>query len=930
MKVAHFVIAVCVVVCAFCIAADAAKSAAGPVPFPSLINQRQLDHVEIGGAQPTAIRLQRQWVDPLSPSLNALGQEALGPARRQAQDTLRIVQLSAPFDAAMGEALKREGLRVVGTIPNGALIVAVPESRVDAVRMLDGVRWMGSYAPEYRLTERTLRARDSLAMLRGPDAIITIRAAFMPDVDADYLAAALSGFGEVLSLETLPGETIVDLNLPVSRLDDLATREWLIIAETVGPNELHNNLAADIVDARNMWVARGFYGSNEIIAVADSGLDIGVTNSAVHRDFQDGAGHTRVLAAQDFLGDGTSDPFSGHGTHVAGSVLGNGHLSGSNPTNNSFPAGAYAGMAPKAWLVFQAIGSNNAAVASSVYPPADLNALYQPAYTAGARIHQNSWGMNTFGDYSHVNARNTDLFCFNHPQMLICYSAGNAGVDAAVPSGVVDPGSVGLPGVAKNVLTVGATENNRPSETLTWGSGWPANFPNAPINADRVANNTNGMAAFSSRGPCSDGRIKPEIVAPGTFIASCKTHASTASLLWGDVPGNTNYAYSGGTSMSCPLVSGVAATFREYLRVNRGLMNPPAALLKAGLLCGAFDIAPGQYGGGATQEVYPAPNSVEGWGRLTLEDALYKGLNYEMLFWTNAFGGPNSVSTTVTLYDTSYPFKAILAWTDMPGSLLALNETYAWIGGGGLMNDLDLRVIDPLGRTNYPQAMNTRLDLFYYTNTSAQFYNSPVGMFEAEKCTAPAAPLTITRIYQVLYDTSGAGGSYGTYIWNPGAGGMPGTTLMAFTGTVAASGVGFKYRVLTISPGVTITGSTFFIGSQLLSANLCQLRDGGIGSAGSPRTYSTYSGPWTYDNDPDMWIHAYGTVSTGDHINTVEGVVINNPTGGTYRIIVSGVNVPYTPVHWGVAYSGGFVPEPFGALAVGALALLLARRRAMP
>jgi hypothetical protein len=59
-----------------------------------------------------------------------------------------------------------------------------------------------------------------------------------------------------------------------------------------------------------------------------------------------------------------------------------------------------------------------------------------------------------------------------------------------------------------------------------------------------------------------------------------------------------------------------------------------------------------------------------------------------------------------------------------------------------------------------------------------------------------------------------------------------------------------------------------------------------------------------------MWMHAYGTVSTGDHMNTVEGVIITNPPAGTYKVIVSGNNLPWPPVRFGLAMSGSLVPEP--------------------
>ena len=88
-----------------------------------------------------------------------------------------------------------------------------------------------------------------------------------------------------------------------------------------------------------------------------------------------------------------------------------------------------------------------------------MGTLFQQAYTAGARVHSNSWGGAAAGDYT-VDSVNTDTFVWSHRDMLISFSAGNEGVDAN-SDGVIDNDSTGSPATAKNVLTVGASENDR-------------------------------------------------------------------------------------------------------------------------------------------------------------------------------------------------------------------------------------------------------------------------------------------------------------------------------------------------------------------------------------------------------------------------------------------------------------------------------------
>src|SRR5690606_26607202 len=129
--------------------------------------------------------------------------------------------------------------------------------------------------------------------------------------------------------------------------------------------------------------------------------------------------------------------------------------------------------------------------------------------------------------------------------------------------------------------------------------------------------NENGMAAFSSRGPTLSGRLKPDIVGPGTNIVSTRNESTGTG--WGVY--DTYYLYMGGTSMSTPLVAGGSAIVREYFQSVHGVANPGAALVKGLLINGAVDMTPGQYGAGATQDVSRRPDNNQGWGRVDLADS---------------------------------------------------------------------------------------------------------------------------------------------------------------------------------------------------------------------------------------------------------------------------------------------------------------------
>jgi hypothetical protein len=239
-------------------------------------------------------------------------------------------------------------------------------------------------------------------------------------------------------------------------------------------------------------------------------------------------------------------------------------------------------------------------------------------------------------------------------------------------------------------LTVGASENY----WLTGGAQTKpkdsqrgkVNYPVAPINESTYSDNPNGIAPFSSRGPTTDGRLKPEIVAPGTNIVSLRSKVKGAEELWGVY--NSEYLYCGGTSMATPITAGAAAVVREILVKKVGLANPSAAILKNIMMLTATDLFPGQYGSGTpTQELkVRRPNVHEGYGRANVEAVLK--LDNALVLDEVLGVATGEVREMISIAGPNGKLYAQLTWTDAAGTPAAAKS---------LVNDLDLEVVSESG-----------------------------------------------------------------------------------------------------------------------------------------------------------------------------------------------------------------------------------------
>jgi len=639
-------------------------------------------------------------IDPAAPK-PTLAALSLDNATAKASDYL-VVQTKAPLDKAQRTALKNAGAEILEAVPGDAYVCHYAKTDLAKVRALPFVAWAEIYpkavkiAPSLRDLDPVPGGIAASAVMLHPEGKLdatkkTVRVVLHRNVSPKNAAKRIAQAAHVAPADVSVSGGAVRLTVKVRRLADLAALDEVRHIEEVFPRKLSNSVARQVLRVPSGNPVPGGEGKGEIVAVADTGFDKGST-SDVHPAFK---GRVKKLYA---LGrPGLKNDPDGHGTHVAGSVLGDGL---------SAKEGAVRGTAPKAKLVLQSVLDANGGLGGL---PDDLSDLFLPPYkTDKARIHTNSWGSTgNFGVYDQ-QATDLDRFVAGHRDMLICFAAGNEGVDRNA-DGQIDLNSVTPPGTAKNCLTVGASENNRPNQSLTYGQGWPTDFPAKPISTDKVADNPEGMVAFSSRGPTHDGRIKPDVVAPGTYVLSTRSRA-TQSEGWG-LSSDPLYMFDGGTSMATPLVAGCIANVRAYLRTTHKLKAPSAALLKAMVINGAHDLA-GQY---TASEAGVIPNNSEGFGRLDLQAVIGPyGVGETVTFFDEgkALDTGEAANQSVTVPAGGKLLKATLVWTDPPGE--------------GLQSDLDLIVTAagqerhgnmPAGSTNFDRTNN--VEQVTWTNVPA-------------------------------------------------------------------------------------------------------------------------------------------------------------------------------------------------------------------
>lgn len=357
--------------------------------------------------------------------------------------------------------------------------------------------------------------------------------------------------------------------------------------------------------------------------------------------------------------------------------------------------------------------------------PVSAVPLAEFVFGAGASLYNHSWNAYT-GAYEQLDmildesARSQSAHSFDFGTDGGSANKITGGASAATH--IVSAGNralhvVGSPGLAKNVITVGATETF--NQVVAFNPPPPPSNPCVGLGANE-ADNTHQMAAYNSSGTPS-GRLKPEFVAPGNRVYGPLSAARDPQVT-PDCPSldagcaravighESEFAVTRGTSFAAPVAAGVAALVRAWREGVPGGSAPSPALLKAILAVGAKSLVtyvePNgrccyehlDSGNNLTLTCWeecgnmgPAPDPVQGWGGISLERFFRSEDNYRFVEQGTESGSGDTVlgvggqwtSDELTVVDPTRPVRIALAWTDpLSGS----------VADGELVNDLDLEV----------------------------------------------------------------------------------------------------------------------------------------------------------------------------------------------------------------------------------------------
>ncbi|MBI4176710.1 MAG: right-handed parallel beta-helix repeat-containing protein, partial [Candidatus Aenigmarchaeota archaeon] len=524
------------------------------------------------------------------------------------------------------QVLTANGVTILDYIPDFAWFASIPTANASVIANISFVRSVTHIIPEDRFAP-------SYRQRQLNDTNRTIPALFFADSDSRSREILLSGFNATI-LDQFQNYYTVSINESV--VSELAKEDMVQYAdEEISINTTNDGSRASISVNDVQAAPFNLHGNGSRVAEFDDGL---VFN---HTDF---AG--RLIY-------GENVPIGTHATHVGGTVAGAGTLSavfGGSPFQ-------WRGMADQAVLVsFQW----PAVCCWFVSVPLTISKHNAAINMFNATIGTNSWGMpasNTWGEYGLPGAAYDNITRGSLGKaMTIIFAAGNEQQDGILAFGT-PYNTTRTPGNAKNTITVGA-----------------------------IYSDIDLITCFSSFGPTDDGRLKPDIVAPGDEANDSGIQCNSGAKIKSTLPGNT-YGESAGTSMAAPAVAGTSAILYEIYRNTHNNLDPLASTIKAVLIHTAKDL--GNAG----------PDFTYGYGKVNATKAAIlisdDTQQNDVIIEKNITNGINH--TIDISISQGADIKATLVWSDYPGTPNALIS---------IVNNLDLLLVSPTGQVKRPWTLN--------------------------------------------------------------------------------------------------------------------------------------------------------------------------------------------------------------------------------
>ena len=308
---------------------------------------------------------------------------------------------------------------------------------------------------------------------------------------------------------------IISGSVPVDRIPDLLELKGVVFLNLNAPVEVLMDQVVPEHHVNAVWDL-GYTGEGMTVAVIDTGIDdqhVGLN------DFDDNplTDDPKVIAFYDAINspdqkDGTTAPYDdhGHGSHCAGISAGTGE---EDPTEmDGQENNRYVGVAPGAYLIgVKVLSGGGSGTFDQVM--AGMEWCIDNREKFNIRAATMSLGGVWLVELTQEEEERLSTLANTmiHEGIALTIAAGNSGTY----------GSIGTPGNARDVITVGATEKNR------------------------------NTAMYSSRGPTSEGLIKPNLAAIGSGVVSV------------DANTGTGYVGMSGTSMATPVVAGIMCLLLE-------------------------------------------------------------------------------------------------------------------------------------------------------------------------------------------------------------------------------------------------------------------------------------------------------------------------------------------------------------------------------